>query len=413
MKETLILLGAGRENIHAITHAQRLGYRVLATDRNPEAVGADVADEFLPLCAYTPDETVRGLLEWKKNGGNPAGILCVALDAPHTAAAVGKALGLPTVGEETARLTTDKLAMKERLRERGIPIPWFCPVKDEEEVRHAVNERGYPLVIKPVDSRGARGVLRLTAGVDLAWAYATAKAESPTGRVMLEEYLDGPQISTEGLMIYGKPHIPGVADRNYEFLERFAPHIIENGGDMPSCLPGEAQEAVKALTGQAALALGLEHGPVKGDMVWHEGRAYVIELAARHSGGYFVTHEIPWNTGVDLLGASMRMAMGETPTAEELTPKYQRGVCQRYFFPNPGEVKAITGEQAAADMSEVRFVEVYVRPGDMVHPARNHPGRAGVLMTVADTREEAQKAARRAMALVDIQTIETTPAEDR
>lgn len=400
--KTLILLGAGRENIHAITHAQKLGYRVLATDKNPEAVGASVADEFLPLCAYTPEETVRGLLEWKNNGGNPAGILCVALDAPHTAAAAGKALGLPTVSKETARLTTDKLAMKERFREQGIPIPWFCPVRDEEDVRRAVRERGYPLVIKPVDSRGARGVLRLSDGVDLAWAYAVSKAESPTGRVMLEEYLNGPQVSTEGLMVHGQAHIPGFSDRNYEYLERFAPHIIENGGDMPSCLPGDAQEAIKALTGQAALALGLEHGPVKGDMVWHDGKPYVIELAARHSGGYFVTHEIPWNTGVDLLGASMRMAMGETPSAEELAPRYQHGVCQRYFFPEPGQVTAVEGVDAAAGMPEVRFVEVYVRPGDTVHPARNHPGRAGVLMAVAPTREEAQRAVRHAMSLVDI-----------
>jgi biotin carboxylase len=408
--KTLILLGAGRENIHAITHAQRLGYRVLATDKNPKAVGAGVADEFLPLCAHTPEETVRGLLKWKENGGNPAGVLCVALDAPHTAAAVGKALGLPTVSEKTARLTTDKLAMKERFRERGIPIPWFCQVRDEDDVRRAIQEHGYPLVIKPVDSRGARGVLRLTDGVDLAWAYAVSEAESPTGRVMLEEYLDGPQISTEGLMIHGRAHIPGFSDRNYEFLERFAPHIIENGGDMPSSLPSEAQEAIKGLTGEAAMALGLEHGPVKGDMVWHDGKPYVIELAARHSGGYFVTHEIPWNTGVDLLGASMHMAMGETPSAEELAPRYQHGVCQRYFFPDPGQVAAVEGVDATAGIAEVRFVEVYVQPGDTVLPARNHPGRAGVLMTVAGTREQAQSAARRAMSLIDIQTTGTSPA---
>lgn len=403
--KTLILLGAGGECVHAITHAQKCGFRVLATDRNPQAVGASVADDFLPLCAYTPEVTVAGLLAWRARGGKADGVLAVAVDAPHTVAAVGKALGLPAISEETARLATDKLAMKQRFQARGIPIPWFSAVRDAQDVRERVRERGYPLVIKPVDSRGARGVLRLTPGVDLAWAYATARAESRTGRVMVEEYLDGPQVSTEGLMVHGTAYIPGFSDRNYEYLERFAPHIIENGGDMPSLLPEAAQQAIKALTGQAALALGLEHGPVKGDMVWHKGRAYVIEVAARHSGGYFVTHEIPWNTGVDLLGASLRMAVGELPTPEELTPKYQRAVCQRYLFPVPGIVQSVTGEQAARTIPEVKYLEIRVREGDVIPAVTAHPARSGILMTVADTREVAQASAREALRRIGITTI--------
>ena len=399
--KTLILLGAGSECVHAITHAQKLGFSVLATDKNPQAPGATVADDFLPLCAYTPSETVSGLLDWQARGGKADGVLCIAVDAPHTVAAVGKALGLPAISEETARLATDKLAMKERFREYGIPIPWFCAVRDVDDLRQLVAERGYPLVIKPVDSRGARGVLLLTKEMDLDWAYDTAKVESKTGRVMLEEYLAGPQVSTEGLMVNGVAHIPGFSDRNYEFLERFAPHIIENGGDMPSLLPEAAQQALRQLTGKAALALGLEHGPVKGDMVWHDGRPYVIELAARHSGGYFATHEIPWNTGVDLLGASMRMAMGELPAAEELTPKYQRGVCQRYIFANPGRVEEISG----CDMAEcLDYFELRVKQGDTILPTNSHVARSGVAMAVAATRQEAQKRVYEMLRRVHIKT---------
>ena len=251
--------------------------------------------------------------------------------------------------------------------------------------------------------------MSLTPDVDAEWAFAAAQAESRTARVMIEAYLDGPQVSTEGLMVHGVAHIPGFADRNYEFLERFAPHVIENGGDMPSILPMEAQAAIKTLTGEAATALGLTHGPVKGDLVWHEGKPYVIELAARHSGGYFVTHEIPWNTGVDLLGVSIRMAMGEEVDTDALRPRYQKGVCQRYLFPEAGNVIAVEGEEEARQLPGVKYVELRVKPGDAVQPIQSHPGRAGVVMTVGATRREAQSVMREALERVRI----TTAVEDK
>ena len=77
--------------------------------------------------------------------------------------------------------------MKERFKQDEIPIPWFKEITTFQELKEAVKDRGYPLVIKPIDSRGARGVLRLTKDVDLGWAYETAKSYSPSGRAMVEE----------------------------------------------------------------------------------------------------------------------------------------------------------------------------------------------------------------------------------
>jgi len=106
----------------------------------------------------------------------------------------------------------------------------FC----RDELRAAGVERGFPLVLKPVDGRGARGVLRLTKDTDLAWAFAHATSQSRRGGVMVEEYLAGPQISTEGLLVDGEGTTCGFIDRNYEHLDTFAPYIVENGGEQPS-----------------------------------------------------------------------------------------------------------------------------------------------------------------------------------
>ncbi|WP_031480981.1 ATP-grasp domain-containing protein [Maridesulfovibrio frigidus] len=408
MKKILIMVGAGLETIPTITRAKQMGIYVVATDLNPDAPGFEHADESIIGCVYTPEKTVAALKIWAAKGAKPDGVMCAAVDAPHTVAAVAKEFGLRAVSTETAALATDKLAMKDRFKEVGVPIPWYKEIFSAEELEQILSERKESLVIKPVDSRGARGVLRLTYGSDKMpaseWAFEQAQNESPTKRVMVESYLDGPQISTEGFVVCGKAYTPGFSDRNYEFLDKFAPHIIENGGELPSFLPDDIQAAVKDLSGKAAIALGVDHGVAKGDMVVHNGKPYVIEMAARLSGGYFCSHEIPWNTGVDFVGVAIKLAMGETPAPEEMIPEYQKGVAQRYLFPEHGKVVAIDGVEEAKKIEGLRMVEIRCEIGETIPPTTSHPARAGVVIAVADTRENALIAAQKAVNCIKITT---------
>src|SRR6202012_1974752 len=111
--------------------------------------------------------------------------------------------------------------------------------------------------------------------------------------------------STESVVVNGKCYTPGFSDRSYEYLERYAPFFIENGGDLPSQLPEEIQAKVRDLVGRAASPMGISDGTVKGDIVVHDGDPYVIELAARLSGGFFCTREIPLNTGEVFIGSEI------------------------------------------------------------------------------------------------------------
>src|SRR6185312_12688167 len=141
--------------------------------------------------------------------------------------------------------------MKQRFSEAGVPVPWFSAVETPQALQRIAIERGNNLVIKPVDSRGSRGVQRIAQVADLAKAFELARSHSPTQRVMVEEYLDGPQVSTESVVVNGKCHTPGFSDRNYEYLDTYAPFFIENGGDLPSHLPQDIQTKVKDLVALA------------------------------------------------------------------------------------------------------------------------------------------------------------------
>ncbi len=396
--KTLWVVSGGAEAVPGVKKAREMGLFVVVSDADPKAPAAAVADDFVLASTYDTKATVEAALLYHQTKRSLDGVVCIAADVPLTVAMVAEAIGLPGIPVSVAVLAADKLAMKQRFVEKGVPVPWFSQVESAEYLQGIIAEKGLPLVVKPVDSRGARGVLRLTEDVDPVWAYHYALSFSPSGRVMVEEYLEGPQISTESLLLSGKGVTPGFADRNYEYIEQFAPYIIENGGEQPSILSLEQKKAVSQCAEQAALAMGIENGVAKGDLVLTDSGPKVIEVAARLSGGWFSTDQIPLGTGVDLVGAVIRQSLGKKVEAQEVTPVFVKGIAIRYFFPPSGKLIKIEGAERFADKDWVHKIGFFVRPGDRIDTATNHTQRVGFVITVGNTRGQA---VRRAQVVVD------------
>ena len=402
--KTLLIISGGVEAAEAAKRAKEMGYTVVVSDRDPEAPGFAFADSCLIADVYGASETAAAAERYNRKIRKIDGVICVAADAPITAATVAQRLRLPGLPVHVAELACDKLAMKKCFVSAGVAVPWFAEVRTMQELQRVAVERGRDLVIKPVDSRGSRGVQRVAKVADLAQAFALARSHSPTERVMVEQYLEGPQVSTESIIVDGQCFTPGFSDRNYEYLERYAPFFIENGGDLPSHLPPETQGRVRDLVARAASAMGVTHGTVKGDIVIHKGEPYVIELAARLSGGFFCTREIPLNTGVDFIGAAIKVALGEPVAPEELRPRQATPVVQRYAFPNSGTVKAIHGEAEARAIPGIAEIVITAKPGDIIPPAGDKRPSAAMVLATGPSREAALKAANDALALIRIET---------
>jgi len=402
--KTLLIISGGIEAADAVKRAKEMGHTVVVSDRDPHAPGFAFANSVLIADVYGPAETAAAAERFSRKIRKIDGVLCVAADAPVTAATVAQRLRLPGLPVHVAELACDKLQMKRCFQSAGVAIPWFAEVRTPQELQRVAIERGRDLVIKPVDSRGSRGVQRVAQIEDLTKAFMLARSHSPSERVMVEQYLSGPQVSTESIVIGGRCFTPGFSDRNYEYLERYAPFFIENGGDLPSQLPQEIQAKVRELVGRAASAMGITDGTVKGDIVVHEGEPYVIELAARLSGGFFCTREIPLNTGVDFIGAAIKQALGETVDESELAPRHFTPVVQRYAFPQPGIVKSISGADAASKIPGIAEVVVTARPGDVIPPAGDKRPSGAMVLASGKSRQEALAAANDALAVIRIET---------
>ena len=404
MNKTILIISGGAEAVPGIQLAKKLGLKVVVSDANPNAPGFEFADHKLIVSTFDVDATVMAATKFHNNVSPIDGVICIASDVPLTVAKVADELKLPGISIASATLATDKLAMKNRFLKDKIPVPWFTSIESANDLKDKVKNKDFPLVVKPVDSRGSRGVLRLLEETDLEWAYNVAKEYSPTGRVMLEKFMTGPQVSTESIIVDGSAYTIGFSDRNYEFLDKYAPHIIENGGQLPSHLNFKTKKAVESLIQISAKSMGIKNGIVKGDIVITNGESYVIELAARLSGGYFCTHEIPLNTGVDLVGIAIQQALGEEINLKDLQFKYNRPVAQRYMFPKPGKVSSVDFPEWVLNDPEVSFFELRINKGDIVKPILNHPSRAGVVITTGLKISDAINKAKNVVSSVKIVT---------
>ncbi len=403
MAKGLLIVCGGIEATHGIIRAREMGLHVVVSDGDANAPGLKLADGQIIASTYDPDGAADAAEHYSRAIHPIHGVICMGADVPHTVAAVAAKLGLRGISPETAHLAMDKLAMKARLAAHGVPMPWFASLRDAADLQLALLERGRDLVVKPVDSRGGRGVQRMNAGRDASEAFDAARVQSPTGRVMVEAYLSGPQISTESILLDGVGYTPGFSDRNYEYLDRFAPWFVENGGDLPAQVSPATRADVEATVTAAAMALGLDNHNYKGDMVVHQGKAHVIEIAARLSGGYFCTREIPLSTGVDFVGAVIRLALGETVSPAHLTPAFERPIVQRYVFPPAGRIAALRGIDEARALPGVLEVLPSKAPGDIIPPATSSAARAVMLLATGDTVSQARSNAERAVAVIRVE----------
>jgi biotin carboxylase len=398
-QKTLLILGAGKEQVVAITTAARKGIRTVALDMNPKADGAALADEFFAVSTRNIAAILELLAAYP---GKIDGVMTIASDIPHCVSAAAEFLKVPHIARDVAETCINKFRMKEALARHGVNIPRYRALKDAAEFAAFIAEIGYPVVIKPVDNSGARGVLRVTEAVDPRWAFDYARQFSYSGAVEAEQFIAGQQISTEGLMLDGIFHMTGFADRNYARLEETVPYMVEDGGDIPSILPACAQQSVAAEFEKAVRALGIDWGPAKGDMVFGEdGKAYVIEIAARLSGGNFCYDKVPWSTGVDIVDILIDMAVGNSVDPRRFRPTKAMATSQRYFFPRPGTIRALRDIAKAEAIDHVKKVDLWVEPGDAVAAAENHPSRVGYVISCAPDRATAIAAAEQAVRTVE------------
>jgi len=349
MKKTIMVIGGGLLQTPVIATAKKMGYQVIVTDYNPDAIGMKQAD--IPIVMSTRDIQGSVRVAKQQNEITPiSAVLTVGTDASMTVAAVANALNLPGIKFEDAEAATNKIKMRMRFKEHNVPSPAFLPVWSLSDAKKAAKILGFPLVIKPSDNMGARGVMKIENANQISDAFKFAKSASPSGELIIEQFMEGPELSIDAIIYNGEITITGVADRIIEF----PPYFIETGHTMPSSLPPDVINAACDVMKQGIKALGIDIGAAKGDIKITKDGPMIGELAARLSGGFMSAYTYPLSTGVDLMKAAIEVALGQEPG--NLEPVFNRVAIERSIICKPGIVKKISGLEEALKIPGIEAI---------------------------------------------------------
>lgn len=368
----IMILGASILQLPAIEKAKEMGFDVIAVDMNPEAVGFSVPGVMKEVISTIDTPNILKAAKHYQIDG----IMTLATDMPMVAVAnVAKEMNLVGVSADTALKATNKAFMRDALKEAGVPIPLFFHVTTKEDYLEAVNKiqsAGYQCIIKPADSSGSRGIDLLsdyeTDTIEKAYVYS--KAVSRTGEIMVEEYMEGPEVSVETLSVDGVCHVIQITDK----ITTGAPYFVEMGHSQPSQLSNETKEKIERVAIAANHALGIENGPSHTEIKVTNDGPKVVELGARLGGDNITTHLVPLSTGVDMVECTIRIALGEKP---DLIPKYQKGSAIRYFKADHGKIIQINGIDEASKLDGIQQISVVHGIGEVINGIKSSGDRVG------------------------------------
>jgi biotin carboxylase len=397
----LLFIGAGRHQRRALVRLKELGVRLVAVDRNPDAPGLAVAD----AVETVPFDDLPGLVEVARRNAVD-GVMTFAADrAVPVVAAVAQASGLPGIGTETAHLMTNKIAMRRRLADAGIPQPRFAALRSVREVRPAAHAVGFPAVLKPSDSAGQRGLFLVHSVDDVERHLHAALVQSTEEEAILESYHPGLEVN--GLLVArgGEVAVLTLSDRRRPPGAGFGVALAHV---YPSTLFGDALAEVERVGRSTVHALGMHDGIAYPQVIWGEdGVARLIEVAARIPAGQ-MDAVARYGVGVDLIEIGLSQALGRPVPDELVAPKKQQPMAISFLTAHPGPLPtgkliSVNGLDRVLAFPGVVEADLYFQDGETIRPVQVDGDRRGYVIALGDTNLEAVERAEAAATLLDVE----------
>ena len=331
----LAIIGANEFQDPLIRRAKEMGFETHVFAWAAGAVGERTADVFHPI-SITEKEAI-----WE--ACRQAGVeACCSVGsdlAVHTVNYVQRRLGRPCNPEITDTIATNKYAMRQALTDAGVACPRFMRLT-APPAPEALAGMGWPLIVKPTDRSGSRGIYKVSDYAALARAVPLAAAQSFEKAAIVEQFITGTEYSCESVSFAGTHHILALTKK----YTTGAPHFIETGHAQPAeDIPADMLPAIYGQVRAALDALHIAYGASHAEfLLTADGQARIVEVGARMGGDCIGSDLVYLSTGVDFLGAVIDTALGKAP---DLAPK--RTPCR-------ARIRFIFTPEDAAEMERVK-----------------------------------------------------------
>ena len=296
----LAIIGASYLQLPLVKKAKEMGIETHCFAWPDGAVCKDVANYFYPVSVLDKEAILQHCLAIGIDG-----ITTIATDiAVPTISYIAEKMNLTGNSYTSAINATNKWHMRDAFLKNGCPVPAYKVVTHTDETTDGLT---FPVIIKPVDRSGSRGVSKIDSDGQTAQAIAGAIEESTSNTAIIEEYIEGDEVSVESISWLGRHYILAITDK----VTTGAPHFVELAHHQPSTLSHDIQIRIKEATINALNALDVKHGAGHTEMkITTEGKIYIIEVGARMGGDFIGSHMVELSTGYDFVKGVIEVALG-------------------------------------------------------------------------------------------------------
>jgi len=367
----LVIIGANNFQLPLIKKARQLGLETHVFAWEKGAVGKEFADYFYPISIIEKELILKEAEKIKPNG-----VISIASDlATATVNYLADKMGLIGNSLECTRVTTNKFAMRECLSQGGLPCPKFSKSADAQEILSICGD--FPLIVKPIDRSGSRGVTKVSNKKDLEQAIVRASSESFVSGHIVEQFIVGREYSVEMISWKGEHQFLQITEKETSG----EPYYVEKAHHQPAALSVALKEKIVSVVKKSLTCLGVEYGASHSEiLLTAEGGIYIVEIGARMGGDYIGSHLVELSTGYDFLKGVIDIACGSFNGVVKSHDRYSGSY---YVSAKPGILKKITDR--TKNYPEILSSEVYYRIGDKIREVKESNDRAAcfIYQTVA------------------------------
>ena len=387
----LLIIGAGFLQDFVIQKANSMGYETIAVDANPASIGFSHADKYKVInivdekacLAYAQKENIDGVL----TAATDYGVL--------SAAYIAEKMNLQGLNYEAAKRIKNKYAVRKCLFEAKVDdTEQAFEVNETTDIVSLAEKLSFPVMVKPCDGSGSRGVARVDEPSQFADACQNAMAVSLTHRAEVETFITGREYGAESLVIDGEVHVLGIMRK----WMTAPPYYAELGHAMPSGLDDEVEKKVIECVEKAIRALGINSGSVNVDLlVTEDNKVYIVDIGARMGGNLIGSHIIPYGTGIDYMGNMIKNAVGDMA---DLTPATEpTAVATRLLAFRSGKVAKLPDFEK---IEKEYGVEIYhhLEVGQRIREYHTNLDGCGYIIVRADNIETAMAKADEVLNLI-------------
>lgn len=375
-----MVLGGGLLQSFVIDKINKMGHIPVCVDKDPDAVAFSKSAHRKNIDIIDQE----ACLQYAKSLKIDAVITAATDYGVLTASYIAEKMGLCGISYDTAKIIKNKYQIRLRLNDSL----HFYEISNTTQLKNISDSIIYPVIVKPCDGSGSKGVAKANDFDELSKLYLSAAEKSLSKKVLIESFVEGKEYGAESIVTDGEIHVLAVMKKTMTI----PPVYAELGHSVPCGLSGAAVGRIKEKIKEAIKSLNINCGAVNMDfLLSNGGEVHIIDVGARMGGNLIGSHIVPLSTGIDYMAAIIDTALYNK--ADLSASGSENRVATRILNLKPGKVKKMPDLSKIKEDKCVHDIVLKISEGCEIKEYISNIEGCGYIVCVGDDINEIEEKA--------------------